>query len=105
MNVIFVSYDLNGKEPPESYKRLYLAIHLQGKAIWTQYSAWIISTNKTDIEVRESLLKYTDSDDSLFVATLSSFASYNIPIEAANLIKGTWNPNFNSNNNLQRLLG
>ena len=92
MSIHIISYDLKGHESRDEYRKLYREIYSLGKVEWIQFSTWIVETPLTDVEIRNHLQKVTDFNDSLFVATLSSYASFNIPVKASNLISRTWNP-------------
>jgi hypothetical protein len=92
MRVLIVSYDLKGFETREDYEQLYKVIHQQGNAKRIQYSTWIVTTYLTDVVVRKNLSNVIDFNDSLFVGTISSYASINTPLEVNKMITRAWNP-------------
>lgn len=75
---ISVSYDL--RAPGRSYETLYAAIKRTGSA-WARLleSLWVVVTNKTSAQVRESLSAHVDQNDQLLVAEFGPvWASMNL---------------------------
>lgn len=77
MNTYLITYDL-GTEPWTSYEKLKLAIEKIGSARKIQRSTWILVTGLSEVDIKDTLIPYLDSNDSLFVAKFSSHSSYNI---------------------------
>ena len=68
-----VTYDLN--VPGKNYQDLYRA--LEGYDYWHCVdSTWIIKTNSTAIQIRDSLKPYLDSNDKLLVVRLTGESAW-----------------------------
>jgi CRISPR-associated endonuclease Cas2 len=85
MKTLLVCYDLKNANE-EQYQRVKSAIKSLGVAEHTQYSVWVLQTTKTDVQVRDHLRLFIKPNDSLLVCGINSFASYDVPINATNLI-------------------
>lgn len=74
MKSYIISYDLN--KPGQNYNDLYEAIKALGN--WWHHldSTWIIKSNLTAVQVRDSLTPHMDSNDKILVATLSGEAAW-----------------------------
>ena len=67
-----ITYDLNS--PGQNYNDLYTVI--KGLGTWWHCldSTWIIKSNLTAVQIRDSLSAKIDKNDSLLVASISSAA-------------------------------
>ena len=75
MNIFLVGYDLI--KPGKDYANLIEAIKSLSQTWWHCLdSTWIIKTNLTYVQVRDSLLQHIDGNDRLLVATLSAPAAW-----------------------------
>ncbi len=81
MSVKVISYDLGKPETSQSYAQLIEAIKGLGGCVKPLESFWLVSCEKSCVDIRESLKPYLDSNDRLFVATipLDAWATYNLP--------------------------
>ena len=81
MSVKVISYDLGKPETSQSYAQLIEAI--KGLGGWAKplESFWLVSCEKSCVDIHESLKPYLDPNDRLFVATipLNAWAAYNLP--------------------------
>ena len=69
-----VTYDL--KSPGQNYEKLYKALESYGTYYHLQESVWIIVSTQKCKEIRDHLMSFTDSNDSLFVAKLTGEAAW-----------------------------
>lgn len=90
MKTIMVSYDLMVDESPQAYEKIISAIKTLGQVDKVQYSTWILATNLTCEYVRDYLVKYIHSRDSLMVTEIKAFASHGVQEKATSLIKRVW---------------
>ena len=84
MNKYIVTYDLN--TPGKSYSSLISKIKSYQHSKICE-SVWIIRSNIDSSEIRNSLVKVIDSNDSLFVAKLSGEAAWRNCIDSSDNIK------------------
>ena len=89
MSVKVISYDLGKPEMSQSYAQLIEAIKNLGGWAKPLESFWLVSCEKSCVDIREKLKPYLDSNDSLFVATipLNEWASYRLPQDVIDWIK------------------
>ncbi len=81
-----VSYDL--RTPGRNYDNLYRALKSTGDWCHPNESLWLISTHQTAQQLRDFLLAYIDSNDSLFVTTYSKISAWsNLPIDVVNWLR------------------
>lgn len=75
MNTIIINYDLN--KPGQNYSDLYQKIKSLGSA-WCHplESTWIVKTNMTYEQVRDSLKSVIDKNDKLLVIDLKGNAAW-----------------------------
>ncbi|MCR8865064.1 CRISPR-associated protein Cas2 [Priestia megaterium] len=90
MGVYVVSYDLMNNETPKDYRRVIGAIKELGDAKEFQRSVWLLKTTKSTTEIRDYLKTYIDSDDSLFVGNVVSYASSNLPKDISDTMFSDW---------------
>ncbi len=80
MTIKVISYDLH--EPGQNYDNLIDAIKSYGSYCKINESDWLISTADSCSNIRDFLKQFIDTNDTLFVAELSSntgwWASYNL---------------------------
>lgn len=69
-----VTYDLCGEN--KDYKDLIAAIKSYSKWAKVTESSWVIVTDSTCVQIRENLKKFMDSDDRIFVASLTGEAAW-----------------------------
>lgn len=69
MNSYLITYDLN--KPGQNYNDLYEAIKKIGLWWHCLDSTWIVKSDKTAVQIRDSITPHIDSNDSLLVAHLS----------------------------------
>ena len=69
MKSYLISYDLNS--PGQDYDSLYEAIKAIGSCWHCLDSTWIVKTDKSAVEVRDSISPKIDNNDSLLVVKLS----------------------------------
>lgn len=70
-----IGYDLN--RPGQGYTALIEAIKKVGSNWWHHLdSTWIVISNKTAVDIRNSLTPYVDNSDELLVAKLSGEAAW-----------------------------
>ena len=74
MTTYVVTYDLS--KPGQQYNDLIEALKGYGTYFHIQQSVWIIHSSTTAGQVRDHLQQYIDSNDKLFVATLSGEAAW-----------------------------
>ena len=69
-----ISYDLSN--PDRNYEDLLKGI--KSYRLWARLggSAYIVKTGKTDIEIRDNLMKSLDANDKLFVGTVNAPAAW-----------------------------
>jgi hypothetical protein len=69
-----IGYDLNS--PGQDYSKLFDAIKQLGLWWHCLDSTWIVKTDKTCVEIRDTLKQHIDKNDELLVATLSGEAAW-----------------------------
>ena len=78
MQSLLITYDLVGtSETSADYRRLIE--HLKGGyANWAKIalSTWVVRTEQSAKQVRDTLQRYLDADDRLFVASLTGVAAW-----------------------------
>lgn len=74
MKSIIIEYDL--RAPGRDYTSLYSAIKGYGIYDHITESTWFIKTDASCVQVRDHLAAYIDSNDRLFVATLTGEAAW-----------------------------
>ncbi|MDD4333444.1 MAG: CRISPR-associated protein Cas2 [Patescibacteria group bacterium] len=88
MKKFLISYDLNNHEDISVYNEViaYIASYYEhAKAL---YSQWVIKTAKSAEAIRDELKKIVDNNDVVLVVEVSnSWASYNLPKAAVDLLK------------------
>lgn len=77
MRSYMIGYDLNRPRKADDYPELIQAIKSIGTKWWHYLdSTWIVITEKTAVEVRNTLSPLIDSGDELLVAHLSGEAAW-----------------------------
>ena len=71
MNTILISYDLNGHEDSESYKKLIEKIKEYPKWAKPLESFFLVKTDSSSSEVRDNLTPYIDSNDELLTINVT----------------------------------
>lgn len=72
MKTYLVGYDLNRPRGEDDYQQLTDALKTSFDNWWHHLdSTWIIKTNLSAVEIRDSLTRYIDSGDELLVVQLS----------------------------------
>ena len=74
MNSILVSYDLRGQN--KNYDELIERLNDYPVCLKINKSTWLINTSFDCTNVRNELMSFMDSDDSLFVAKLAGSAAW-----------------------------
>lgn len=73
MATIMIGYDLN--RPKQNYVALYEAIKSLANWWWHNLdSTWLIVTNRTPAQVRDTLAQHLDADDELLVIDVTGRA-------------------------------
>jgi hypothetical protein len=84
-----VSYDLVGTdETSTEYKRLIEGIKAYGTYAKILKSVWIIRSHDTAVSIRDYLNQFIDSNDRLFVATLTGTAAWHNCLATNEWLKG-----------------
>jgi hypothetical protein len=65
MSTLLVGYDLNS--PGQDYEKLIDAIKAEGAWWHNLDSTWLVKTDKTPVQMRDTLSKHLDSSDKLLV--------------------------------------
>lgn len=73
MNSFIISYDLNNEK---DYSKLITKIESYPNAAKINKSVWFINSQNKSSEIRDNLVNYIDSDDSLFIAKLTGQAAW-----------------------------
>lgn len=73
MNSFIISYDLNNEK---DYSKLITEIESYPNAAKINKSVWFINSQNKSSEIRDNLVNYIDSDDSLFIAKLTGQAAW-----------------------------
>lgn len=73
MNSFIISYDLNNEK---DYSKLITEIESYSNAAKINKSVWFINSQNESSEIRDNLVDYIDSDDSLFIAKLTGQAAW-----------------------------
>lgn len=85
MSSFVVSYDLISDK---DYSKLYEAIRNYGSYAHVLESVWIIKSESSSSNIRDSLKSYMDSDDKLFIAKLTGESAWrNLSSEISKWIK------------------
>lgn len=79
-----VSYDLNN--PGQNYDCLIACIQAYGSCANINRSCWAIETHQTAAQIRNNLTQHLDSNDTLFVCEIQSWASLNLKKNTAALL-------------------
>ncbi len=77
MHSLLITYDLVGTaETSEDYK--HLIDHIQTHSYWCKValSTWVVRTERTAVQVRDSCFAHMDSNDRLFVGVLTGAAAW-----------------------------
>lgn len=74
MTAYIITYDL--KQEGQNYDCITKKLKSYGTHWHTQRSVWVIITDQSAIQIRDSLLQCLDSNDKLFVAELSGQAAW-----------------------------
>lgn len=84
--VYIVSYDL--KNPGQNYEKLLALIKSYGKWARLGGSAYLVVSTQTAVQIRDNLKLALDSNDQLFVGTLTLPAAWaGMPDEVSNWIR------------------
>ncbi|MBN8666129.1 MAG: hypothetical protein J0M30_01415 [Chitinophagales bacterium] len=84
--VYIISYDL--KNPGQNYEKILALIKSFGKWARLGGSAYLIVSTQTAVQVRDNLKTALDSNDKLFVGTLTLPAAWvGMPDEVSNWIR------------------
>lgn len=73
-NILIITYDLSA--PHQNYDGVLSEIKAYGTWAKVSESSYLIKTIKTPEKVRNSLLKYIDDDDKLFIGTVNAPAAW-----------------------------
>lgn len=89
MNSILISYDLNGLETSEAYKKLIARIKEYPNWVKPLESFWIVKTKTSASAVRDTLLPLIDNNDELLTinVTARDWASYGLPTQVTDWLK------------------
>lgn len=88
MSAYIVTYDLH--KQGQNYDCIIAKLKAYPTHWHMQRSVWIISTNQSAAQVRDSLQSCLDSNDKLFVGKLSGEAAwYGYPDNVSTWLKGT----------------
>ncbi len=74
MTTYLITYDLN--RPGQNYNELFEAIKAVGTWWHCLDSTWIVKSNLTAVQVRDSLSPKIDNNDSLLVVALSGAGAW-----------------------------
>lgn len=74
MSSKIIEYDL--KKPGRDYESLYEAIKAYPVRAHITESTWFVKTDDTCVQVRDALKEKVDSNDRIFVATLTGEAAW-----------------------------
>jgi hypothetical protein len=88
VHTCLIGYDLNRPRKESDYPNLFEAIKSCG--VWWHYldSTWIVKTEMTAEQIRDSLQKHIDSGDELLVATMTGEAAWaGLVQQAANWLR------------------
>lgn len=79
-----INYDLC--TPGKDYEDLITAIKTYG---WAKIckSCWAIKSDDSDVQIRDNLKQYIDSNDKLFVCAIDSWASWGLSQEVVDWLK------------------
>ncbi|QQE78090.1 CRISPR-associated protein Cas2 [Alicyclobacillus sp. SO9] len=89
MNVLIVAYDLHEK-PESAYETLISGIRQYSNTFEFQKSVWIIATERERANVRDYLKQFIQSDDKLFVGTLTNGSWTGGQTELTNFLSNYW---------------
>lgn len=85
MSSFIITYDL--RKPGRDYQSLIDKIKTYNSACKPTESTWIIKSTEKPASIRDTLLKYMDSNDRLFVAGLSGYGAWSNTIANSDTIK------------------
>ena len=74
MKIYLISYDLN--KSGQNYNSLYETIENIGGWWHCLDSTWIVKTNQTAVQIRDTLSSNIDQNDSLLITELSGVAAW-----------------------------
>ena len=74
MNLILLSYDL--RDPGRNYEPLYREIKKMGTAEHVLKSVWLLKTQLNTVEIRDTLVRFLDSNDGIIVCQLNGAAAW-----------------------------
>lgn len=77
-----INYDLYS--PGKDYSPLIQAIQAFGSWAKISRSCWMIRSDHTAVQIRNSLSKHLDGNDTLFVCSVGTWAAHNISSEVVN---------------------
>ena len=85
MSSKIIEYDL--RKPGRDYDALYEAIKSYGTWAHVTESTWFIKTDDSCVQVRDKLMQAMDSNDRLFVASLTGEAAWHNVICKSDFLK------------------
>ena len=86
MNTYLITYDL--VTPGQNYTNLFTAIRGLGSSCKPLLSTWIVRSNLTTVQIRDTLGQYVDANDKIFVAFIgNNWASSNLTVADVNWLK------------------
>lgn len=86
MPAYIVTYDLH--ETGQNYTCLIDKLKQYGTYWHAQQSVWVVVTNQSAVQIRDNLMKCTDSNDKIFVAHLGGEAAWTgYPDSTSNWLK------------------
>jgi hypothetical protein len=88
MSTFIITYDL--RQPGRNYDDLIDKIKTYNSACKPTKSTWIIKSNDEPSYIRDTLLKYMDNNDRLFVASLTGYAAWTNTISSSEKIKSAF---------------
>jgi hypothetical protein len=89
-NNLHISYDL--KNPDRDYEKIIAATKKLGNWAKIHYSFWFVKSEFTAEQARDYLVKFVDSNDSVYIAdcTNNIAAWQNIPPDSSTFIHEKW---------------
>lgn len=88
MKTYLITYDL--KKPGRDYKSLMDAIRAYPSWAHVQLSVWMVQTDQTAVQIRDSLNRNIDSNDSLFVIAVGNESAWtNLDTEISDWIQSS----------------
>lgn len=86
MNTYLITYDL--VSPGQNYTNLFAAIRGLGSNCKPLLSTWIVRSNLTAGQIRDTLAQHVDANDKIFVAFIGdNWASWNLTAADVNWLK------------------